>query len=67
MYYNVGMDQKFGKSESGPPNSAVNKSYSELKAIRDEMRALGLSNKQEVEARQIEQKKIFTEKYGDIG
>ena len=55
LYYNMGMEQKYGKSEK-EPNTLAGKSHDELKRIRDEMIAEGL----------IPSKAELERKYGDI-
>lgn len=64
MYFNQGMDLKY------PPEKKegvlANKSHSQLKALRDELRQLGLAEKQDKEQKQEEQKKALAEKYGNI-
>jgi hypothetical protein len=64
LYFNLGMDTKY------PPEKKegvlANKSHAQLKALRDELRQLGLAEKQEKEQKQEEQKKALAEKYGNI-
>ncbi len=63
MYFNLGMEQKFGKEEGGSGEGGLaSKSYEEISSMREEMIALGLieSTKRE------EKKKEFANKYGAI-
>lgn len=63
MYYNLGLEQKFGKDEdeSGKEGLA-GKSYDEIVAMREEMKKLGLIE----EGKKEETKKALAEKYGKI-
>lgn len=69
MYYNMGMEAKYPDPDSDK-NKLKNMSYDEVKAIRDEMRNLGLSTVEEYKEAKIQQaedkKQELARKYGDI-
>jgi len=63
MYFNLGMEQKFGKDENESRKEGLaGKSYDEIAAMREEMKALGLIEEKKKE----EVKKNLAEKYGKI-
>ena len=64
MYFNLGMDTKYPQEKKD--GTLSNMSHDQLKALRKELRELGLAEKEERERKQEEQKKNLTEKYGEI-
>lgn len=66
MYFNMGMDMKYPPQEGDGKGVLSKKSHKELKALRDELRQLGLAEKAEQETKAAEQKKALANKYGAI-
>ena len=64
MYFNLGAEAKNPTPDKG---KASNMSYNQLKAIRDGLRALGLSEHKAIEEKQAETKAELARKYGEIG
>ena len=65
MYFNLGTEAK--KPEPENKGKAADMSHSQLKAIRDELRQLGLSESKESKEKEAEVKDELRKKYGDIG
>lgn len=65
MYFNVGMDTKYPKPKEGS-GVLANKSHDELKKLRDELRQLGLAEKEQKEREDREKKEALAKKYGEI-
>jgi len=60
------MDIKYPDPKNAEGGPLSNKSHDDLKKLRDELRAMGLAELQEKEAKAEEQKKALSEKYGNI-
>jgi hypothetical protein len=63
MYFNLGFEQKYGKSESnnGSP-TLVGKSYADLKAFKNELIQQGYIDKEEKEHQAL----VIKQRYEDI-
>jgi len=66
MYFNLGMDTKYPKPEGDGKSVLAHKSHEELKRLREEMKTLGLVDKEQKAKEDRETKEALSRKYGDI-